>query len=51
MWAVSNDNIEVCKECKYRYACYDSSEIVMRNGKYEKKYKCSYDVKNNKWAI
>ena len=48
-WSISNDEIEVCKACQYRYGCVDNSAIVSRNGKFFKDQSCNYDPFQNKW--
>lgn len=48
-WHISNDNIEKCRDCQYRYACVSNSEIIIENRKYHKKNTCSYNPYINKW--
>ncbi|MDX9694379.1 MAG: hypothetical protein RBT49_01170 [Bacteroidales bacterium] len=36
IWHISNDKIEICKECQYRYFCLNFSEILKKNNKYFK---------------
>lgn len=48
-WSISNDEIEICKACQYRYGCVDNSAIVSRNGKFFKDQFCNYDPFQNKW--
>lgn len=39
-WKISNDNIEGCKLCKFRYCCFSNSEIHFKNGKHIKNNDC-----------
>jgi SPASM domain peptide maturase of grasp-with-spasm system len=48
-WKISNDQIEICKDCQYRYACVSNSEIITRNKKIYKLTKCNFDPYNNRW--
>jgi len=48
-WFISNDKIEKCKECQYRYACLSNSDIIEKKGAYYKKETCSFDPKTNTW--
>ncbi|SMP06303.1 grasp-with-spasm system SPASM domain peptide maturase [Chryseobacterium profundimaris] len=53
-WNVKKDDIEVCKDCEFRYICTDcraytrQSEIV-NDIDYSKPLKCSYDPYEGKW--
>lgn len=40
IWNISNDKIETCKECQYRYFCLNFSELIQKNKKYFKKNYC-----------
>ncbi len=40
-WSFNNDKIEKCKLCQYRYCCFDTSEIIEKNGLYFKKNSCN----------
>jgi len=48
-WFLSNDKIEICKDCQYRYMCLSNSDIIEKNGKYYKKNYCSFDPIKNIW--
>ncbi|WP_306350323.1 grasp-with-spasm system SPASM domain peptide maturase [Flavobacterium sp. '19STA2R22 D10 B1'] len=48
-WKINNDHIEVCKDCQYRYICFDDSDIIENNGKYKKKETCSFNPYTNLW--
>lgn len=49
-WNISNDKIEICKECQYRYCCVSNSDIIFERGKYYKKNMCGFDPFKNLWA-
>ena len=38
---ISNDHIEVCKDCKYRYMCINNSDIEEKDGKFYKTKSCN----------
>ncbi len=42
-WTIKNDNIEICMDCKYRYACISNSDIIEREDKIYKTNYCNYD--------
>lgn len=46
---LSKDNIEECKDCEFRYACFDCRPDS--NGKkiFQKPWYCTYDPKAGKW--
>lgn len=48
-WNISNDKIEKCKECQFRYICSNQSEVVMKKGKYYKVDNCGFNPHKNKW--
>lgn len=50
-WDVSNDDIEICKDCQYRYTCVSNSDIIEIKGKYYKEEICGFDPFTNNWAI
>lgn len=44
VWNISKDNIEVCKDCEYRYVCKDCRPICAeKDNIYAKDKKCTYD--------
>lgn len=49
-WYYSNDQVEQCRICEYRYMCMDTSDIVMRNGRAYKKKQCGYDPLTQQWS-
>lgn len=48
-WNISNDKIEKCKECQFRYICSNQSEVVLKKGKYFKIDNCGFNPRENKW--
>jgi SPASM domain peptide maturase of grasp-with-spasm system len=48
-WTISNDKIEVCKKCQYRYACVSNSDIKKENNKYFKIDMCKFNPILNVW--
>ena len=49
-WTISNDKIELCKDCQYRYACVSNSDIVKRQNKYYKTESCGLSTKPGLWS-
>lgn len=49
-WRMTKDQIEVCKDCKYRYICTDCRAFVADPEKENSKpLKCSYDPYKDVW--
>ncbi|MFK7783744.1 MAG: grasp-with-spasm system SPASM domain peptide maturase [Crocinitomicaceae bacterium] len=48
-WFISNDHIEKCKDCQYRYACFFNSDIEKRNDQFFKTENCGFDPYADKW--
>jgi SPASM domain peptide maturase of grasp-with-spasm system len=51
LWHVRKDDIEVCKDCEFRYICTDCR--IFKNDSndiYSKPKKCNYDPYTNTWA-
>ncbi len=47
---ITKDQIDVCKDCEYRYVCSDCRAIVSEpNNLYSKPKKCGYDPYKGKW--
>jgi SPASM domain peptide maturase of grasp-with-spasm system len=43
-WFISKDEIEVCKDCEFRYICIDCRVFVQDSkNQYSKPSKCNYD--------
>jgi len=49
LWNISNDEIEKCKDCQYRYQCQSNSDIIEENNKYFKVDTCNYNPYENVW--
>ncbi|MBU5682070.1 radical SAM protein [Blautia sp. MSJ-9] len=46
---LNKDNIEDCKECEFRYACFDCRPNSLSNKMYEKPWYCTYDPRKGVW--
>lgn len=42
-WYISNDQIEKCKDCVYRYLCFFNSDLEQRKGRWYKTEDCGYN--------
>lgn len=51
LWYMSNDKIEKCKDCQFRYQCVSNSNVEEENGKYYKTSTCQYDPYQNEWLL
>lgn len=51
IWYLSNDQIEKCKDCQYRYACVNNSDIKEENGKSYRTDDCGFNPYRNKWTF
>ncbi len=49
IWFISNDLIEKCKDCQYRYCCLSNSDINEKNEHFHKTETCDFDPYKNKW--
>ncbi|NOQ72072.1 MAG: grasp-with-spasm system SPASM domain peptide maturase [Crocinitomix sp.] len=47
-YLITKDDIDVCKDCEFRYICTDCRAFV-ENGKYSKPKKCSYSPYSMEW--
>lgn len=51
LWEINKDQIEVCKDCEFRYICTDCRAYITDDkNKYSKPSKCSYDPYTATWA-
>jgi SPASM domain peptide maturase of grasp-with-spasm system len=51
LWDVAKDEIEVCKDCQFRYVCTDCRAYVQDdNDIYSKPSKCCYDPYRDVWV-
>jgi len=50
-WLLNKDKIETCKECEYRYSCFDCRVLLERDQRSltDKPAICSYDPENGEW--
>ena len=48
-WNISNNKIQKCKDCQYRYMCLSNSDIIEKNGKFYKVDICNFNPYTNKW--
>lgn len=48
-WMVSNNLVETCKDCQYRYSCISNSDLQKEGSKWYKKEMCSFDVATSMW--
>ncbi len=50
LWKITKDQIEVCKDCEYRYMCPDNRvPIKLKNKRYYHKTVCNYSPYTNLW--
>ena len=47
--SITNDKIEVCKDCEFRYICLDCKAMSEQCGVFSKPYYCAYDPYEGKW--
>ncbi len=50
-WSITKDNVEVCRDCEYRYACHDCRPLALGvTGSAQGKYpRCCYDPYTGRW--
>ena len=50
-WSINKDNIEICKDCEFRYMCTDCRAFQNQNDSlHYKPVKCSYDPYSMTWS-
>lgn len=50
VWSITKDNIEVCKDCQFRYICTDCRAYIQnKDNIYSKPLKCSYNPYLDRW--
>ena len=49
LWEISNDKIEKCKDCQFRYCCESNSDIIYKNKLLFKTNLCLFDPYINEW--
>ncbi|HET6230296.1 MAG TPA: grasp-with-spasm system SPASM domain peptide maturase [Longimicrobiaceae bacterium] len=51
LWEINKDQVEVCRDCEFRYVCTDCRAFVATPGdRLSKPSKCSYDPYAARWA-
>ena len=51
LWSINKDQIEVCKDCEFRYICTDCRAYIRDAAdRYSKPSKCSYDPYTAEWT-
>ena len=50
LWEINKDQVEICKDCEFRYICTDCRAFIQNpNDKYSKPAKCGYDPYTATW--
>lgn len=50
-WFIKKDDIEICKDCEFRYNCTDCRAFVVnQDNQLSKPLKCGYNPYTNQWA-
>ncbi len=49
LWFIKKDDIEICKDCEFRYNCTDCRAFTIENNFYSKPLKCNYNPYTNEW--
>jgi SPASM domain peptide maturase of grasp-with-spasm system len=50
LWSINKDQIDVCKDCEFRYVCTDCRAYIQdERDLYSKPSKCSYDPYTAEW--
>lgn len=51
IWRVNKDQIEICKDCEFRYICIDCRALIRNpEDRYSKPSKCTYDPYKAVWS-
>ena len=51
LWEINKDQVEICKDCEFRYICTDCRAYLSEPGNpYSKPAKCTYDPYAAKWG-
>lgn len=48
-WYLTKDDVEICRECEFRYTCFDCRALAVEGGLSRGNY-CSYDPLLGKWS-
>jgi SPASM domain peptide maturase of grasp-with-spasm system len=52
LWEINKDQIEICKDCEFRYICTDCRAYLSSPGDlYSKPSKCTYDPYTAEWRL
>ena len=43
LWNVTKDKIKNCKNCEFRYICFDTCSLTQKNGEYIRQTICKYE--------
>jgi len=49
-WSITKDEVEVCRDCEFRYICTDCRGYTGGERKYGKPAKCTYDPYQGEWG-
>ncbi len=51
LWEITLDDVEICKDCEYRYACFDCRALAysMTENLLSKVHGCAYDPYSGQW--
>ena len=49
-WLVSNDKVQQCKDCQYRYVCLSNTDLEFKDGEWHKTDYCNFNPNLNEWA-
>lgn len=49
LWHIKKDEIEICRDCEFRYLCPDCRVFTISDNLYSKPKKCNYDPYKNSW--
>jgi SPASM domain peptide maturase of grasp-with-spasm system len=50
LWYLSNDKIEKCRDCHFRYQCVSNSDVKEEEGNFYKVDICNFDPYNGIWG-
>lgn len=51
LWKIIKDDVEVCKDCEFRYICTDCRAFQEEDSNLLKPKKCSYNPYNCEWEV
>lgn len=49
-WYICKDQIDICKDCEFRYSCTDCRAFTENGDMYRKPTKCGYNPYTGKWV-